>query len=69
MTKKMNLLLLKREAQLLSSLQHPNIVAYIESFRSRDRHLNIVMAFCEGGDLYTKLKYRKKTIIKRRTNY
>jgi NIMA (never in mitosis gene a)-related kinase len=53
----------EREAQLLSSLKHPNIVAYIESFRSRDRHLNIVMAFCEGGDLYTKLKYRKKQLL------
>ncbi|CAF4438458.1 unnamed protein product, partial [Adineta steineri] len=49
----------EREAQLLSSLKHPNIVSYIESFRSRDHHLNIVMAFCEGGDLYTKIKYRK----------
>lgn len=53
----------EREAQLLSSLKHPNIVAYIESFRSRDHHLNIVMAFCEGGDLYTKLKYRKKQLL------
>ena len=53
----------EREAQLLSSLKHPNIVSYIESFRSRDRYLNIVMAFCEGGDLYTKLKYRKKQLL------
>ena len=53
----------EREAQLLSSLAHPNIVAYIESFRSRDGHLNIIMAFCEGGDLYTKLKYRKKQLL------
>ncbi|UJR27704.1 hypothetical protein I4U23_008981 [Adineta vaga] len=53
----------EREAQLLSSLKHPNIVSYIESFRSRDHHLNIVMAFCEGGDLYTKLKYRKKQLL------
>ena len=53
----------EREAQLLSSLKHPNIVAYIESFRSRDHHLNIVMAFCEGGDLYTKLKYQKKQLL------
>ncbi|CAF2420842.1 unnamed protein product [Rotaria sp. Silwood2] len=53
----------EREAQLLSSLKHPNIVAYIESFRSRDHYLNIVMAFCEGGDLYTKLKYRKKQLL------
>ena len=44
----------EREAQLLSSLKYPNIVSYIELFLSRDRHLKIVMAFCEGGDLYTK---------------
>ena len=49
----------EREAKLLSTLKHPNIVAYIESFRSNDGFLNIVMAYCEGGDLYTKLKERK----------
>ena len=49
----------EREAKLLSTLKHPNIVAYIESFRSNDHFLNIVMAYCEGGDLYTKLKERK----------
>ena len=49
----------EREAKLLSTLKHPNIVSYIESFRSNDGFLNIVMAYCEGGDLYTKLKERK----------
>jgi NIMA (never in mitosis gene a)-related kinase len=49
----------EREAKLLSTLKHPNIVAYHESFRSNDNFLNIVMAYCEGGDLYTKLKERK----------
>ncbi|CAF4841492.1 unnamed protein product [Rotaria sp. Silwood1] len=49
----------EREATLLSTLKHPNIVAYIESFRSNDGFLNIVMAYCEGGDLYTKLKEKK----------
>ncbi|CAF1132893.1 unnamed protein product, partial [Didymodactylos carnosus] len=49
----------EREAKLLSSLKHPNIVSYIESFRSVDNFLNIVMSYCEGGDLYTKLKERK----------
>jgi NIMA (never in mitosis gene a)-related kinase len=49
----------EREAKLLSTLKHPNIVAYIESFRSNDNFLNIIMAYCEGGDLYTKLKDRK----------
>ena len=49
----------EREAQLLSTLKHPNIVAYTESFRSKDGFLNIVMAYCEGGDLYTRLKEKK----------
>ncbi len=49
----------EREAKLLSTLKHPNIVAYTESFRSNDGFLNIVMAYCEGGDLYTKLKEMK----------
>ena len=51
----------EREAKLLSKLKHPNIVAYTESFRSKDGFLNIIMAYCEGGDLYTKLKERKTT--------
>jgi NIMA (never in mitosis gene a)-related kinase 1/4/5 len=62
-TDKNELAIAEREAQLLSSLNHPNIVAYIESFCSRDHHLNIIMAFCEGGDLFTKLKHRKKKLL------
>ncbi|CAF1285061.1 unnamed protein product, partial [Didymodactylos carnosus] len=50
----------EREAKLLSSLNHPNIVSYTESFRSHDGFLNIVMNYCEGGDVYTKLKERKQ---------
>ncbi|CAF1131738.1 unnamed protein product [Didymodactylos carnosus] len=49
----------EREAELLSSLKHPNIVSYVESFRSTDGYLNIVMSYCEGGDLHTKLKEQK----------
>ena len=49
----------EREAKLLSTLKHPNIVAYTESFRTNDGFLNIVMTYCEGGDLYTKLKEKK----------
>ena len=60
-----------REAQLLSSMAHPNIVAYKESFQdSSGNHdgvfirsliwlpgiLHIVMAYCEGGDLSSRLK-------------
>jgi len=49
----------EREAKLLSTLKHPNIIRYVESFRSWDSHINIVMYYCEGGDLYTKMKKTK----------
>lgn len=51
------------QAKLLSSLQHPNIVAYHESFRSSDGDfLYISMAYCEGGDLYTRSLYRLRLL-------
>jgi NIMA (never in mitosis gene a)-related kinase len=39
-----------QEAQLLSRLNHPNIVAYVDSFVSRSK-LYLFMQYCEGGDL------------------
>ena len=45
----------QQEAQLLKSLKHPNIVSYKESFQV-DGYLHIVMLYCDGGDLYTKIK-------------
>jgi NIMA (never in mitosis gene a)-related kinase len=49
----------EREVKLLSTLQHPNIVKYIESCVSWDLYLNIIMQYCEGGDLYTKIIEKK----------
>lgn len=43
------------EISLLQSLKHPNIVPYYESFNSEGK-INIVMKFCEGGDLYKKIR-------------
>ena len=48
------------QAKLLSQLRHPNIVAYRESFQDEKGFLYIVMNFCEGGDLYSKLKEQSK---------
>ncbi|KAJ8302334.1 hypothetical protein KUTeg_021321 [Tegillarca granosa] len=48
----------EQEAKLLSKLKHPNIVSYKQSFE-KDGTLFIAMQYCEGGDLYTKLKERK----------
>lgn len=53
----------EQEAQLLSQLKHPNIVTYRESWQGDDGHLYIVMGFCEGGDLYHKLKEQKGKLL------
>ncbi|RNA31618.1 serine threonine- kinase Nek4-like [Brachionus plicatilis] len=52
----------EQEAQILRSLKHPNIVSYKESFQT-DGYLHIVMLFCEGGDLYTKIKQQNGRLI------
>lgn len=53
----------EQEAQLLSKLKHPNIVAYKESWEGEDGLLYIVMGFCEGGDLYRTLKDQKGKLL------
>ena len=55
----------RREAQILNRLDHPNVVAFFESFVetsvSDGPTLNIVMEFCDGGDLDQVIKARRKT--------
>lgn len=53
----------EQEAQLLSQLRHPNIVTYRESWEGDDCQLYIVMGFCEGGDLYHRLKQQKGELL------
>ncbi|XP_078270181.1 serine/threonine-protein kinase Nek4 isoform X2 [Rhinoraja longicauda] len=53
----------EQEAQLLSQLRHPNIVTYRESWEGDDGLLYIVMGYCEGGDLYHKLKEQKGILL------
>uniref|UniRef100_UPI00398F156E serine/threonine-protein kinase Nek4 n=1 Tax=Pristiophorus japonicus TaxID=55135 RepID=UPI00398F156E len=53
----------EQEAQLLSQLRHPNIVTYRESWEGNDGLLYIVMGYCEGGDLYHKLKEQKGKLL------
>ncbi|KAL3308471.1 Serine/threonine-protein kinase Nek4 [Cichlidogyrus casuarinus] len=43
------------ECTLLAELKHPNIVPYKDSFDYRG-YLYIIMGYCEGGDLYNRLK-------------
>ncbi|GET87175.1 protein kinase, putative [Leishmania tarentolae] len=45
------------EARVLSSLRHPNIINYIDSFLARKSdNLCIVMEYAESGDISTRLK-------------
>eukprot|EP00927_Polykrikos_kofoidii_P032700 TRINITY_DN27781_c0_g1_i1.p1 TRINITY_DN27781_c0_g1~~TRINITY_DN27781_c0_g1_i1.p1 ORF type:complete len:518 (-),score=62.58 TRINITY_DN27781_c0_g1_i1:47-1600(-) len=47
-----------REAELLKSLSHPNIIAYDEAFLVETR-LCIVMEYADGGDLFAAIERRK----------
>lgn len=47
-----------REVQVLSSLNHPNIIGYKESFVDANEALCIVTTFCEEGDLFRKIRNR-----------
>merc|ERR1719428_40230 len=47
------------EVRVLSSLKHPYIVSYRESFLD-GRSLCIVMDYAEGGDLYTRIVKTRK---------
>lgn len=45
---------LKDEINILSSLDHPNIVKYYETYESPN-YLYLVMEYCHGGELFKKL--------------
>lgn len=49
-----------KESQVLSSLKHPYIVRYRESFHE-DGWLCIVMDYCEGGDLSDRVKKMRQS--------
>lgn len=48
----------RREAVLLAKMNHPNIVAFKDSFEA-DAHLYIAMEFCIGGDLLQRIRQQK----------
>eukprot|EP01135_Chromosphaera_perkinsii_P005683 Nk52_evm15s358 gene=Nk52_evmTU15s358 len=51
------------EVQLLSTLQHPNIITYKESFMDRGGAMYIVMSYCEMGDMYHYLQQRRGKLL------
>eukprot|EP00743_Colponemidia_sp_Colp-15_P002605 GILK01002822.1.p1 GENE.GILK01002822.1~~GILK01002822.1.p1 ORF type:complete len:897 (-),score=171.16 GILK01002822.1:188-2878(-) len=48
------------EVRVLSAMRHPYIVTYRESFQDKGS-LCIVMDFCEGGDLYSRITKKKQS--------
>ena len=57
-----NIETIKNEAKILSSLDSEYVVKYYESF-IEDNNLNIIMEYCEGGDLSTYMKQYKAKIL------
>ena len=52
----------RKEVSVLAQMKHPNIVAYIESFEELG-NLFIVMDYCDGGDLYSKIHSMRGVFI------
>ena len=50
---------IENEVNIMKELKHPNIVSYKESFLDKDNYYNLVMTYCDGGDMYTKIKSQK----------
>ena len=48
------------EVRLLASFEHPNIVAYKDSFFDEGSSLCIITELAEGGDLLAKIESHKK---------
>eukprot|EP00347_Sterkiella_histriomuscorum_P017105 403350648 len=48
-----------QEAKILEALSHPNIVKFIEVFKTKKGKLCIVMDFADGGDLQARVKEQR----------
>ncbi|GFU37972.1 hypothetical protein NPIL_364941 [Nephila pilipes] len=49
-----------KEVEVLSQMKHPNIITYHKSFEENG-NLYIVTDYCDGGDLYSKIRIQKGT--------
>ncbi|XP_034186744.2 nuak family kinase 1 isoform X1 [Osmia lignaria lignaria] len=54
-----DLIRIRREIQIMSSVQHPNIIHIYEVFENREKMV-LVMEYAAGGELYDYLSERKK---------
>jgi NIMA (never in mitosis gene a)-related kinase 1/4/5 len=49
-----------KEAKILEVLNHPNITRFREVYKTKKGKLCIVMDYCDGGDLQSKVKTQYK---------
>ena len=47
------------ESRLLEALSHPNIVKFIEVYKTKRGKLCIIMDYADGGDLSQRIKAQK----------
>ena len=50
----------KNEAKYMEALDHPNIVSFKEVYLNKKRELNIIMEYCDGGNLDEFLETQKQ---------
>jgi calcium-dependent protein kinase len=53
---KMNIIMLRRELEIMSVLDHPNIVRLYETYED-EQYVHIVMDYCGGGDVAERIVY------------
>jgi NIMA (never in mitosis gene a)-related kinase len=56
------------EITVMQKMNNPYIVKYFDSFLEDDQKVNIIMEFCEKGDLHKLLKKRKDLSSKQKHN-
>ena len=53
------------EIRILSSIYHPNIISYKEAFwNNKNKTLNIIMEYCDDGDLESKINIMRRNKIR-----
>ena len=52
------------EIQIIKNISHPNIVNIIDSYISEEQYLNIILEFCDGGSLQSKIDKIRNKVLK-----
>ena len=57
------------EINVIARMDSPYIVRYYDSFITNNKKVNIVMEYCEHGDLHKLLRKRKDLVDERKHKY